>query len=76
MYDVVRGISKISCPVLIVQGMADPLIGSQSPRYLAFVPQAQLQMLPNLSHVPISDNPTLVARLIADFAAAESVLAA
>ena len=76
MYDVFRGMSKINCPVLIVQGMTDPLISSQSPRYLAFVPQAQLRMLPNLSHVPISDNPTLIARLIVDFAAAESALAA
>ena len=43
---------------------------------LAFVPQAQLQLLPNLSHVPISDNPALIARLIVDFAATESPLAA
>jgi len=76
MYDVVQRMSRISCPVLIVQGMMDPLITSQSPRYLAFVPQAVLQMLPNLSHVPISDNPTLVARLIVDFAVAESSLVA
>jgi hypothetical protein len=26
MNDVVRGLSKISCPVLIVQGMTDPLM--------------------------------------------------
>lgn len=76
MYDVVRGMSKISCPVLIVQGMTDGLISSQSPRYLAFVPKAQLQMLPNLSHMPISDNPTLMAGLIVDFATAASGRAA
>ena len=76
MYDVVRGISEVSCPVLIVQGLTDPLISSQSPRYLAFMPQAQLQILPNLSHVPISDDPMLIARLIIDFAAAERPLAA
>ena len=76
MYDVVRGLRDISCPVLILQGMTDPLISSQSPRYLAFMPTAQLQMLPNLSHVPISDNPTLVAKLIGDFAAADRPLAA
>jgi pimeloyl-ACP methyl ester carboxylesterase len=56
--------------------MTDPLVSSQSPRYLAFVPQAQLQLLPNVSHVPISDNPALIARLIVDFAATETPLAA
>jgi len=76
MWDIIRGISEISCPVLIVQGLTDPLISSQSPRYLALLPQAQLQMLPNLSHVPISDDPTLIAKLIVDFAAAERPLAA
>jgi len=76
MHDAVRGVSKISCPVLIVQGLTDPLLASQSPRYLALVPQAQLQILPNLSHVPISDDPALIARLITDFAAAEQPLAA
>jgi pimeloyl-ACP methyl ester carboxylesterase len=76
MYDVVRRVSEIDSPVLIVQGLTDPLISSQSPRYLALVPQAQLQILPNLSHVPISDDPTLIAKLIVDFAAAERPLAA
>jgi pimeloyl-ACP methyl ester carboxylesterase len=76
MYDVVRRISEINCPVLIVQGLTDSLISSQSPRYLALLPQAQLQILPNLSHVPISDDPALIAKLIVDFAAAERPLAA
>jgi len=76
MYDVVRGMSEIRCPVLIVQGMTDGLISSQSPRYLAFVPTAHLHMLPILSHVPISDNPRLIAKLITDFAATEGALAA
>jgi pimeloyl-ACP methyl ester carboxylesterase len=39
----------------------------QSPRFLAFVSQAQLRWLPGLSHVPISDDPALVARLMLDF---------
>lgn len=75
-FDVLRSLSQISCPVLIVQGMTDALISSQSPRYLAFVPRAQLQLLPNLSHVPVSDNPRLVAQLIIDFAAPETAAAA
>jgi pimeloyl-ACP methyl ester carboxylesterase len=67
MVDVVRGLDRITCPVLILQGTADPLVSMQSPRFLAFVPHAQLRWLPGLSHVPISDDPALVARLMLDF---------
>jgi len=62
--------------VLIVQAVTDPADQQPVTRYLAFVPQAKLQLLPNLSHVPISDDPALIASLIVDFAAAESPLAA
>lgn len=67
MFDVPMGLDRISCPVLILQGTADPLVPAQSPRFLAFVPHAQLRWLPGLSHVPISDDPALVARHIFDF---------
>jgi pimeloyl-ACP methyl ester carboxylesterase len=66
MVDVPVGLDRISCPVLILQGTADPLVSMQAPRFLAFVPHAQLQWLPGLSHIPISDDPDLVARLILD----------
>jgi pimeloyl-ACP methyl ester carboxylesterase len=39
----------------------------QSPRFLAFIPQAQFRWLHGLSHVPISDDPELVAGLMLDF---------
>jgi pimeloyl-ACP methyl ester carboxylesterase len=67
MFDVPMGLGRITCPVLILQGTADPLVAMQSPRFLAFVSQAQLRWLPGLSHVPISDDPALVARLMLDF---------
>jgi pimeloyl-ACP methyl ester carboxylesterase len=67
MFDVPTGLDRISCPVLIMQGTADPLLPGQSPRFLAFVPHAQLRWLPGLSHVPISDDPALVARHLLDF---------
>jgi pimeloyl-ACP methyl ester carboxylesterase len=76
MVDVPRGLHRIDCPVLLLQGTADPLVSMQSPRFLAFVPHAQLRWLPGLSHVPISDDPTLVARLIRDFAGQTEVSAA
>ena len=35
--------------------------------FLPFVPHAQMRWLPGLSHVPISDDPALVGRLMLDF---------
>jgi pimeloyl-ACP methyl ester carboxylesterase len=61
MVDVPTRLERITCPVLLLQGTADPLVSMQSPRFLAFVRHAQLQWLPGLSHVPISDDPQLVA---------------
>jgi pimeloyl-ACP methyl ester carboxylesterase len=60
-------IASPACPVLLLQGTADPLVSMQSPRFLAFVPHAQLRWLPGLSHVPISDDPRLVASLMLRF---------
>jgi pimeloyl-ACP methyl ester carboxylesterase len=67
MVDVPTGLERITCPVLLLQGTADPLVSMQSPRFLAFVRHAQLQWLPGLSHVPISDDPQLVASLMLRF---------
>ena len=51
----------------LLQGTNDPLVSMQSPRFLAFVRHAQLRWLPGLSHVPISDDPQLVASLMLRF---------
>jgi pimeloyl-ACP methyl ester carboxylesterase len=67
MFDVPTRLERITCPVLILQGTADPLVSMQSPRFLAFVQHAQLRWLPGLSHVPISDDPQLVASLMLRF---------
>ena len=67
MVDVPTRLERITCPVLLMQGTADPLVSMQSPRFLAFVRHAQLQWLPGLSHVPISDDPRLVASLMLRF---------
>jgi pimeloyl-ACP methyl ester carboxylesterase len=67
MFDVPTRLEQITCPVLLMQGTADPLVSMQSPRFLAFVRHAQLQWLPGLSHVPISDDPQLVASLMLRF---------
>jgi pimeloyl-ACP methyl ester carboxylesterase len=65
--DVPTGLTTITCPVLILQGSADPLVSLQSPRYLALVPHAEWRWLPGLSHVPVSDDPEQVARLMLAF---------
>ena len=67
IFDVPTRLEDITCPVLLLQGTADPLVSMQSPRFLAFVRHAQLQWLPSLSHVPISDDPQLVASLMLRF---------
>jgi pimeloyl-ACP methyl ester carboxylesterase len=67
MVDVPTRLERITCPVLLMQGTADPLVSMQSPRFLAFVRHAQLQWLPGLSHVPISDDPRLVASIMLRF---------
>jgi len=67
MVDVPTGLERITCPVLLLQGTNDPLVSMQTPRFLAFVRHAQLQWLPGLSHVPISDDPQLVASLMLRF---------
>jgi pimeloyl-ACP methyl ester carboxylesterase len=67
MFDIPTGLDRITCPVLIMQGTADPLISMQSPRFLTFIPHAQFRWLYGLSHVPISDDPELVTRLMLDF---------
>jgi pimeloyl-ACP methyl ester carboxylesterase len=66
MFDIPADLDRITCPVLIMQGTADPLISMQSPRFLTFIPHAQFRWLYGLSHVPISDDPELVTRLMLD----------
>ncbi len=67
MFDVPTRLEDITCPVLFMQGTADPLVSMQSPRFLAFVRHAQLEWLPGLSHIPISDDPEVVASLMLRF---------
>jgi pimeloyl-ACP methyl ester carboxylesterase len=67
MFDAPTRLERITCPVLLLQGTADPLVSMQSPRFFAFVGHAQLQWLPGLSHVPISDDPRLVASRMLGF---------
>jgi pimeloyl-ACP methyl ester carboxylesterase len=67
MFDMPTHLDKITAPTLLLQGTADPLISQQITRYQALIPAAQLVWLPGLNHVPISDDPTTVARRMLTF---------
>lgn len=64
------GLRGIDCPVLVLWGTRDLLLPPrQAPRWRATVPGAELRMLPRLGHVPMSDDPDLVAEAMLDWAA-------
>lgn len=67
MFDMPTHLATITAPTLLLQGTADPLMGQQITRYQALIPGAQLVWLPGLNHVPISDDPTTVARRMLTF---------
>jgi pimeloyl-ACP methyl ester carboxylesterase len=69
MIDIPGDLGGIPCPVLLVQGTHDPLVAAQAPRFLAAIPNARLRWLPGLSHIPISDDPAEVTRILTDFVA-------
>jgi pimeloyl-ACP methyl ester carboxylesterase len=52
MFDIPTGLERITCPVLIMQGTADPLVTMQSPRFLAFIPPRAVQMALRLQPCP------------------------
>ena len=62
------GLSEIRVPVRIVYGTLDFMLGAlTAPRFAASIPGAELIPLPGLGHVPMLDEPQLVARTILDF---------
>jgi pimeloyl-ACP methyl ester carboxylesterase len=63
-----EGLEEIRCPVLIVFGGKDRIVPPRQARYfLDRIADARLVELPGLGHVPMSDDPDLVARTILDF---------
>ena len=65
-FEVDTGLHRITGPVLILQGTADPLT-SQVIRYLPFLPQAQFRWVPGSHHVAPSDAPATVTAQIVRF---------
>lgn len=67
----VAGLSEIRCPVLVLWGTKDVvLIPRQGRRFERLIPNCELRYLKGLGHVPMSDDPELLANAIADFALA------
>jgi pimeloyl-ACP methyl ester carboxylesterase len=65
----VRGLDAIRCPVLVLWGTKDViLLPRQGRRFERLIPGAELRYLKGLGHVPMSDDPELVAGAIIDFA--------
>jgi pimeloyl-ACP methyl ester carboxylesterase len=65
----VSGLTEIACPVLVLWGTKDViLLPRQGRRFEALIPECELRYLKGLGHVPMSDDPALLAEAIADFA--------
>ena len=63
-------LGEIQVPVRVAYGMLDLMLGVfTAPRFAAAIPGAELVALPAVGHVPMLDDPELVARTILDFTA-------
>ena len=64
------GLHTIDVPVRVCVGTRDGLLGAHTaPRFVAAIPDAELHRLPGCGHVPMADDPALVADAIAGFTA-------
>jgi pimeloyl-ACP methyl ester carboxylesterase len=65
-----EGLGEISSPFLVIWGSWDLLLPlRQGARWQRLVPGAELRVLPRLGHVPMADDPELVAEIMLDFIA-------
>jgi pimeloyl-ACP methyl ester carboxylesterase len=64
----VAGLPDINCPVLVLWGTKDVvLLPRQGRRFERLIPNCELRYLKGLGHVPMSDDPELLAAAIRDF---------
>jgi pimeloyl-ACP methyl ester carboxylesterase len=67
------GLEEIRCPVLILWGTRDViLLPRQGRRFERLIPGCELRYLRGLGHVPMADDPDLLARSIEEFAYAHA----
>ena len=68
LLDVPRGMDRIECPVLLVQGTGDWIASGQTVRYLPLVPRSRFRPLLAAGHAPQSDRPRTIVRLVQETA--------
>jgi pimeloyl-ACP methyl ester carboxylesterase len=68
LLDVPRGMDRIDCPVLLVQGTADWIACGQTVRYLPLVPRSRFRSLMAAGHALQSDRPRTIVRLVEETA--------
>jgi pimeloyl-ACP methyl ester carboxylesterase len=67
------GLDRIGVPVRVCFGTRDVMLGAYTaPRFAAVIPGADLHRLPGCGHVPMADDPPLVATAILDLTTAAS----
>jgi pimeloyl-ACP methyl ester carboxylesterase len=64
LVDIPRGMDRIDCPVLLVQGTADWIAAGQTIRYLPLVPRSRFRPLLAAGHAPMSDRPRTIVGLV------------
>jgi pimeloyl-ACP methyl ester carboxylesterase len=62
-------VAGLGVPVLVIFGAADPRWGPASARQYEVVPEARIEMLPGVGHVPMIEAPDETAKLLLDFVA-------
>jgi pimeloyl-ACP methyl ester carboxylesterase len=63
-----EGLADVCCPVLLAWGSEDRVLApSQAAHFAAAIPHAELRVLPGLGHIPMPDDPALVAQTILEF---------
>ncbi|MGS0684907.1 alpha/beta fold hydrolase [Nakamurella sp. GG22] len=67
--DVPTGLHRISCPVIVAQGVLDVVSSGQTPRYTPLIPGARFVLLPGAGHAPQSDTPQTILELVGSAAA-------
>jgi pimeloyl-ACP methyl ester carboxylesterase len=74
----IRDLDRIVCPVLVAWAEHDRILPMDvhSPRYREEIPGGEFRVLHGVGHVPMWDDPTLVAGTIAEFTAAAAAAAA
>ena len=57
-------LDPLPCPITIAQGEKETLLPVEAHGKTERIPQASIKTLPGVSHVPMIDDPGLVARTI------------